>query len=136
VKGLPPISNYPPELQPRCRVIAGSAWLVLGAGFFVLFIGSWGFLSAVIVLWALAAVPTAFLMIRWLRPNGGARVVAARLLFVCCLALAVAAVALFVPLIDWKRRLPYVVFWLPIVLSLWGAVLGFLGRQEERVASA
>jgi len=61
---------------------------------------------------------------------------AARLLFVCCLALAVAAVAVFVPLIDWKRRLPYVVFWLPIVLSLWGAVLGFLGRQEELVASA
>ena len=136
MKDLPPVSNYLPGLQPRCRVIAGSAWLVLGAGFFVLFIGSWGFLSAVIVLWALTAVPTAFLMIRWLRPNGGARVMAARLLFVCCLALAVAAVAVFVPLIDWKRRLPYVVVWLPIVPSLWGAVLGFLGRQEERVASA
>jgi hypothetical protein len=132
----PPFWDPPPELQSRCPIIAGTAWLVLGIVFFISFVGSWGFLSAAILFWALGAIPAAFFTVRWLQPTGGVRVTAARLLFVCCCALAIGAFVLFAPLVDWKRTLPRIVLWLPLVLSLWGAVLGFLGRAKRTSASA
>ena len=129
---LPPLSDYPSALQGRCRIIAGSAWLVFGAGFFFLLVWSWGSLSLAILLWAFAAVPTAFQMIRWLEPGGRLRVAFARLLLALCVALAIAAVIFFVPLVDWHQRAPYLVSWLPPAVSLFGAVVGFLGRGARR----
>ena len=129
---LPPLWDYPLALQGRCRIIAGSVWLAFGAGFLFLLVVSWGSLSLTILLWALAAVPTAIQMIRWLRTGGGFRVVLARLLLASSAVLAVSAVIFFVPLVDWKRPAPYVVMWFPPTLSLCGAVLGFLGRGKRR----
>ena len=113
-------------------MIAGSAWLVVDAGVFFLLDWSRGSLSLAILLWAFAAVPTAFQMIRWLDPGGRLRVVVARLRLALCVALAIAAVIVFVPLVDWHRRAPHVVSWFPPAISLCGAVVGFVGRGTRR----
>jgi hypothetical protein len=125
------VGDLPSKVQLYCRLLAGTAWLGLACGFYILLGLTWGFLSIVLILWELAALPTALLMFRWLRPGGGARVVAARLLLACCIALGVVNAVFFVPLSDWHTRLPVVVFWLTVLFSVWGAVLGFLGRRRE-----
>jgi hypothetical protein len=136
VSNPPPFWDAPPELQPRFRIIAGTCWLGLGIGFFIAFVGTWGFLFAAIFLWALVAIPAALVTMLWLRPTGGVRLMAARLLFVSCCAITIAGFVLAGALLDWKRSLPYVIFGIPLALSLWGAVLGFLGRPAHPRASA
>jgi hypothetical protein len=131
-----PIWDYPPEYQARCRVIAGSAWILLGAGFYYVLVGSWGHLSGSIIVWALGAVPTAYLMLRWLLHYGAGRSTAAAFLLACCIALTAAAIVLYDPLVQWKHRLPYIVLWFPVGLSACGAILGFVGRATARRGSA
>src|SRR5437899_116599 len=71
MKYTTPIWDYPPELQPRCRLIAVGAWL-----FVFLTFGSWSLVPA-----AILSVPVSFVMMRWLRGYGTGRFVTASILF-------------------------------------------------------
>ena len=124
-----PFWNYPPELQGRCRVLAGSAWIV----FAVFYLGSWGLAPVILVCWALPAMVTAFLMVLWVRHHGVVREVAASLLLLCCV---VAFVVLTLESFHRMPPLPDTVAWVPLGLCLWGAVLGFFGRPGQSAAAA
>ena len=128
--------DLPPERQVRCRSLAVAAWCVLGAWFFFVLIGSWGSIVLASNWWAMGAIPVAYATHRWLNRYGEGRAAAAATLFALCTVLFALSIVGMAVDDMWPRFvrhfLAYILFSCPIVLSLSGAALGFMGRRTSK----
>jgi cadmium resistance protein CadD (predicted permease) len=128
--GQGPLWDYPDDVQPRCQVVAGCAWIFLG----FVYLTS-GFPEVVATFWAVPAIMTSYFMVRWLWRKRRQRLWAVALLGSCTLY----EVLLILSIVSWIPSPRADAHWLgllPIMLSLWGAVLGLIGRGAEPNAAA
>jgi len=128
--------------SPACRWLASAAWALSLGWFWLATAVSWGFTPGAMLTWTLAALPLAFLTVRWLEQSGrapGRRLIGVVaftwvLLCACALLLSYFADAPFWDGIEKQVFLPielvYALF--PLIVTCMAIVLAWRNSRRLR----
>ncbi len=115
----------------RCRLLAAGAWAVAAAWFYVVLVGSWGFMQPSLFLWAVVAVPLAWTTRSWLtragrRPTGTVFLLAAPIALLC--------ISIVLPRLatDWRHQLAWALLYATLGISGIGVLLSLSAGTPVR----